>query len=653
VANGDIGVLFVTTPNTEGGVAADPTLTGTGASGWAVERMTDKNFFTGTQGSYLVGSIFTKTLTTADASVVLTVHIGGGGSGTIAAAGLVVEGGSAVSCGPTLGGVAENISSGDYPLTNSQINLPSIDCGPQDLVVIFCGARPFASVSLGDSEVYSGGYPTGFGSVAGTFLQNASQYELGPDAGLAYGAVIAAGSAANGGAQLLQLTYGSSTGISDGSGCIKVGGMLSIAPAGRAVTDLTPPLMQGCNYYAYGNSLLCWVGNTQNPTTELYAYPYGYLALSPYPQRLVWRLNPAHSNNFGLAGGWSPQICGYMYGAPNQPGSTSGGYNTQAAVGSLGGSFTPDPRCVLQSGTWLSNPSIAPQTLVTLDCAGDDIIGWNNTNNSGTNAKVQNGFINSLDSMIRLVRASTAVWWNQSGSGITSISYGGSWSTVTNANFGGGSATSSTTNGNTVTIVTTLPSVDLVMAAIDNANYGTPGASFTVKVNGTQVYSGTTSDQMQGLNGFAAFLSPAFSQMTVGNACYNMGAGTHTIVITQTSTGVLMFNGVLIPASTPPWILAHTVPYFSQANVFDNLPFPISNGAAVVDMFNGYISTVCGAFTDGYVQIFNSETGWDYNAWPTDPGGMTTLQDYVHFNDQGTALRANGMFRLMNEHIPA
>lgn len=136
--------------------------------------------------------------------------------------------------------------------------------------------------------------------------------------------------------------------------------------------------------------------------------------------------------------------------------------------------------------------------------------------------------------------------------------YGGTWLAVnSNTAFSGSAMVKTNADAATSTYVITLPStrrVHWITAAIDDAEYagtkgapygGTGGADYSIVVDGGTPKTGTTSNQHR----FGA-LDLCHSQMAVDLG--NLGAGSHTIVITSVGASKLLVDdGLIVESPTP------------------------------------------------------------------------------------------------------
>lgn len=575
VQNGDIGIVTCTSD----GASLFNT-----PSGWT---LIDWNYDQGSSGQIVVG-VYKKLLTTADASTTVTVARTSGTNSVMCLSGVVVKDGSDM-------GIALRL--GRDPLAtnpNGQtVRLGAVRPGPQDLVLALGGARGYLSTALTAPKIST--QPSGFTIHENRSVQNNVL-------AIAYASWICSGSASNANGTALTALLGDQS--------YRLGGMLTISPAGRRPTAKLPSSLIGAAIHGYGTSYLGF-------TSDAYAHPSEQIWYDRVARQMG---TPSENNNMGTPGAMATDVCGFAYGTVS--------YSTRAVNADTGFKVT-------QAGTWLSQPTRSG--LVLCDLFGNDGLQHRNTASSGTTAKRLAGARNAGDAFIRLIRASSMKMYNDA-----SIAYSAGWSNFSNTDYGGGTAKGTTTPGATVTITTTQTDIDLVLFAIDNANLTQTGASYSVTVNGSAFASGTTSDQMQ-KGGDSSFKQSAYCQMCV--PVRGMPAGTNTIVITHTGasgTG-LYFNGYLLPAGTPPWIVLNKLAHYSSS-LYSALGY--GGGDSDMDLYSQIAVDIAAQFPDGRVLLFDPlESGlWDYTT-------MVTSYDNVHLNDVGSAFYARGIAKLLQERV--
>lgn len=375
---------------------------------------------------------------------------------------------------------------------------------------------------------------------------------------------------------------------------------LALTPIGKPLTDAVPSALQGKPLRAYGESLFAWVAPSTNP-------PYKWFASAITADRIAHAIQPSDYENYALSGSFAADVCCFAYG--------SSAFNTRMLTGG------PSPLPWSRAGTWMA---LSDKTgLVIVDLLGNDAIHDQDASPS-TPTKSRAGATNFLDALVRLLRASSMV-----GPTDASIAYTGSWSSASVALAGNGAYKYTTTPGDKVTITVTQDSIDAVLLAVDDALASFPGASFSVKVDGSAFTTGTTSNQL-------AYKSSSYANTTAAQQCipvHGMGAGSHTIEITHTGTSgqVLCFNAYLIPSATPPLIQLNKLEHFDATALA-----AANTSNAIMDVYSGIVATVASRFTDGLVKVYDPLASglWDY---PT----MVNTQDNVHPLNKGTGFLAH------------
>lgn len=288
------------------------------------------------------------------------------------------------------------------------------------------------------------------------------------------------------------------------------------------------------------------------------------------------------------------------------------------------------------------------------------------------------GAWNASDALIRLLRSTTQV-----GCGDASHTYTGTWTDVSDTGYMGGAAKKTTVAGSKVTItVTDKDAVDLVLIAYDDTALGAAGSAFTVKVDGvvratqqtialnnattrggsgsTFTVKGTTSNQH---NNSGAYKNYKYCQMVI--SLTGIGSGTHTIEIAPTiASSEFVYNGYLIPAPVPPWILNAAFWQFPDSMYTSSLGFATAAvGKQTADWFNQIAAQVTAQFTDGRVIFFDpmawgsrdpvtqgaTPAGWQ--GWDTSV--HVSSGDSLHQSDLGHGFYAAKILRALNERIPA
>ena len=629
VSDGDIGILVAVNQTFQ--VFTTPT-------GWT---LLGTKYSVDLQTSALSAySVYKRVMSHTDTTINLVVPTSTVIVGVLA----IVAGGSDIGVGPAFS------SETDAP-AGSVVDFPAIIPGPQDLVLLCGGGKSYLSTSANSSKISSA--PTGFTIVKaqnGQVTVNAS-----PDVS----AFICSGPASA--FEDVTLTAPTPQQNVDG-GC-----SLTISPVSRRPTDQLPLSLQGASCHGYGNSYMTYVSaglsggggsNTRHFSEALYIERIGQQMGGPF-------------DFDGLGGGIAADICGGVFGTISNYYSRGAG-----AASGFGGSPSLDPSFAIKRAiTWLAKSNRSG--LVVLDCVGDDALA---EYQGGSPFPIRAGAMNATDAMIRCFRASSIVEDTDTGHSF-SPAYSGTWSNPSDPVFSGGSAHTSVAHGDTVTITTTQTDIDLVLLAIDNTANATPGASFSVTVDGVAWAStgnvggpgataGTTSNQMLQSTS-SNFAQSTYTQMCV--PCYNMGSGTHVIVITNTSTGgqILGFDGYLIKSTTPPVVVLCAIEHLDEAGSGDagingfsdfysgrtwssTLTGGIGVGTPIYN--NTMISAIPKLFSDGRVIMFDPLDNGDEDSagaytgiW--NPQTMINNGDYVHPLETGSAFYAHGIMRTLREQI--
>lgn len=548
----------------------------------------------------LRGTVFKKKLIAGDPNSSVT-FTGTGSANIICIAGACYQGAEDVGVAARFGDllISPGIDGGNTP------RIGAIACGPRDLIVTFGATKSWSSTDLNQAKISTAGtgYTIRANVGAAQFLQ------------FAYGAWLCDAPASQ---QMVTPTPSSPQ-------CFHIAGALALSPANRKPTHQLPGSLLGAALHAYGTSLLCYVApGTTSPSTPWYS-------AALWVDRIARQMGPVgtllEENNLGMAGGYAQEICGFAYGTVSYPTrGVSGGANA-----------------LNQAGTWMSMTNRTG--LVLLDTLGNDALNYRNTANGATMAKALASARNATDALVRLLRASS---YTHDSDG--SLTYAGTWTTVSANDLGGGACRSTTTPNSTVTFTTTQTDIDLVLLGIDNANAGAAGSNFTVTIDGVQVVDGTTSDQCKmsaGTSGSSPYNHAAYCQMCV--PLRGMAAGTKTIVVKHTGAAgqILRFDGYLVASATPPWIVLNKLGHFSPL-VYSSLGFGGSD--ADLDIFSATCDSIRAAHSDGKVLVFDpldpvaSGGVWDYTT-------MVNNTDFVHLTDVGAAHFKRGIVSKLQECV--
>ena len=444
--------------------------------------------------------------------------------------------------------------------------------------------------------------------------------------------------------------------------------MAPISPR-KVQTQQGPPSLDGLEVYNYSNSSgSCVVYNQADATRGCNTY-------RPWPERVARAFGPVNPhladgtprvNNMAMGGARAADICTAAYGTYSYTSVRAGSQNSPGQTNQF------NPQTLTQSA--LTGRLTA---LYTLDLIGNDFL------KLGTDDLTMAGGWNAMDALIRLIRSSSQI-----GAADPSHTYAGTWTDVTSDGYMGGAAKKTTVAGSKVTIaVTDVNKVNLVLIAYDDAAIGAPGSAFTVKVDGvtrttqqtitlqnasgrggsgsTFTVKGTTSNQHQSTGVYRNY---KFCQMTI--EVDNIGAGAHTIEVAPTITGgsEFVYNGYLIPAVTPPWIVSAMMWRLPNAT-YTAAPLSFATaalGKQTADWFNQMVQQVADQFTDKRVIVYDP-SGWGaWDSTPTTGDGslpagfqgwdaavMVSDGDGLHQSDIGCAFNAKRVLQLLNERLPS
>lgn len=584
VAAGDYGFIIV---NVAGSTCSTP-------SGWTLLGFNSDN------GPYSPGSevdlsVFMKILAAGDLGATVTFTIGS----AVTSAAVLYIAKNTNGIGVELA-MSQDVNPGQSGGATPRI--PGIYPGQNDLVVCFGGTKSFISLGTGTATLTTA--PSGF-----TIRENVSNAS-GVFA-LASGAWVCDGPASSAGVNTTLAPASNQD--------WNVSGVLTLTPTGRRPTNQLPASLRGAALHTYGESYQCYVG------CALAAAPWGLYACTTMTDRIRNQMGATVWKDFGLSGAFSGDISGYAYGTIV--------YNSQSLTGVIGSTS--------RAGTWSAETT--KTGLVIVDAIGNDAI--NDSNNSSgatarTSANSRVGATNALDALIRLIRSSSVVLHTDA-----SVAKSGTFSTLSKTDYAGGTACGTSTPGNTITITTTQQSIDLVMFAFDDAQFGSTGATFSVTVNGTLLTTGTESNQMA-RSASSVYNESPYTQMCV--PCYNMGSGTNTIVITHTGSSgqELYFNGYLVPSATPPIVLVNKYAHYSSTLYTTLASDGITCSDSQFDIYSAIIGTVVSRFTDGKVLYFDPlHSGeWNYTT-------MVNTQDDLHPLDNGIAFFTHGMMKVLSEQV--
>jgi hypothetical protein len=441
----------------------------------------------------------------------------------------------------------------------------------------------------------------------------------------------------------------------------------TLSPIPSRATDQQqgPPSLAGLEVYNYSNSSGSCVVYSQSDVTR------GCNTYRPWPERVQKAFGAVNAhladgtpkvNNMAMGGARAPDICSAAFGTRSYT-SVRAGSNDSA-----GQTNQYNPQVVTQ--TALPNRSTAG--LYTLDLLGNDFL------KLGTDDATMAGAWNASEALIRLIRASSAK--NVSDASHT---YTGTWTDVSSDGYMGGAAKKTTAPGAKVLIaLTDTNAIDLVLIAYDDAALGVAGSTFTVKVDGVTVptqqtitlqnassrggsgstftVKGTTSNQH---NNSGAYRNYKFCQMTV--SLTGIGSGSHTVTVEHagSSGNEFVYNGYLIPAATPPWIVNCSFWQFPDAT-YTGAPYNFASAAVgkqTADWFKQIAEQVSALFTDGRV-IFFDPLAWGARDPVTEgatPAGFqgwdtsvhVSAGDSLHQSDIGHGFYADRIIEILNQRI--
>lgn len=331
-----------------------------------------------------------------------------------------------------------------------------------------------------------------------------------------------------------------------------------------------------------------WVGGT-SPTSavegaNLYGFGNSYLAVvSPIAVRRYWeRLfawirtgNPANANR-GVSSSIASDISNFVHGT----------FSLATASGTL-------------TGTWA--PSANNRGIVIWEGIRNDA-GWDGI--SGSTARSRAGFVNGLDSALRLFRSQTAI--QDTTVGPPGFAFTGTWTSSANTKVPGGNSHSSTTPGDFATFTFTFTGTDADVTLL-GADTTITGAAFTVTIDGTDVtstlaaagYPTTTNAQMCETKNIAA--AP---WVPLAVPARGLSSGSHTVKITHAGTAgqSLFVCRALIPSPAPPTVI---VPKANQLgtgvntgyNSYVSLGNTLGSPSYTTDqIYNGLVETVLTRF---------------------------------------------------------
>lgn len=364
----------------------------------------------------------------------------------------------------------------------------------------------------------------------------------------------------------------------------------AVAPSGA---------LEGVSLWGFGNSYL-W----QNFSPSF--------CQRRYFDRISSQIRSGSANNGGISGFMAPDVANYMH-----------------------GTFTATTNHGTATGTW--TPAATTRGVVILDLVRNDA-GWDGVGTTKTRA----GFVNALDSIIRLVRSQSLL---QDTNG--AFVYTGTWTAQTgNTGIPGTTAHHTVTPGDKVTITTPVGTdFDLVSLGFDVS----AGAAFTVTVDGVDItatlaaagYPTTANNQCLSTK----FWVPANNWVPLSIPLRGLSNAAHTVVLTHAgaASSILYACRLLTPSPTPPSVIIIKA---NQLGSFGYNTTYAGNGSFATDqIYNGLIDSVVARFpSDGSIVTF------DPNAYGWNPSTMICSGDaqQLHHNDLGAACYAGGAMAVLN-----
>lgn len=285
--------------------------------------------------------------------------------------------------------------------------------------------------------------------------------------------------------------------------------------------------------------------------------------------------------------------------------------------------------------------------------------GWDGIS---TTAKSRAGFVNGLDSFLRLIRAGSSLQDTNA-----AFVYTGTWTNSPNVKVPGSNSHNTTTPGDHVTVTTPVGTdFDLIILGGDTTIVG---PAFTVTVDGVDITAALAAA------GFPVTANAQFSETKQVATCpwvplaiplRGLSNAAHTVVVTHAgSAGQTLFvNRLLTPSAAPPTVIinkANQLPAGGYANYVTNGNALGSPSFATDQIYNGLIDTVVARFgavttltssakaiADRSIVVFDPmAAGWD----PTTMIASTDAS-HIHPNDKGMGCYADGLRAALNALSP-
>lgn len=562
-----------------------------GDTGFVVLVVTDSTVITPPAG---MGGV---TYTPNGSGVKIGLYAGivsGGGPGGTLAFGLSTNNASASITFTVTGTSGYSVRPHVYLSTTTEVandrppRFPSMKAGPQDLVVYISGAQSSLSTNLNGPLVSTP--PSGM-----TVLESASAQNNALIVARGITLMTALGRS------IQSETYDTNQASHN------VGIAFALAPMSPRWADMEKvPSALGTQINFYGTSSGAHV---ERPEVN-----WGYNSRSPWPKRMTDAFgNNVQSTNYSTPGAKAADICAFIYGTATR--------STEAVTGNA--------LAVVRAGT--HNPA-SPCKIFCADMGGNNVIG------NETSAKALLGIAHAVRSFCYLVRAGTAILHNN-----VNVTKGGTWTTPVSNGVMGGQAAQTTVPGSTWALaVTGQAELGLVLTGGDNDATGTTGSTYRVLVDGVQVATGTTHNQMQQTN-WGAGDNYRFVQMLIRVPLPNNGAHTVTVEHTGSNGHILQVQGALYPKADAnlPWVVQYLLHRNTSAEAAYGYTW------AGQQAIHQVIRDVAAEFTDGRVIV------WDPNASGRWNPATMVASDFVHQNEEGHVVYAWEPMRMLLERVAA
>lgn len=406
--------------------------------------------------------------------------------------------------------------------------------------------------------------------------------------------------------------------------------------------ERVPKSLQGKPFYCYGTSNTCMITRYDVDGGDFYPDEPKWTTQNSWPDWLQKIIDPNYlGNHMGVGGTNACDNVTFAFGSDVAP--------TRAASADL---LWTDVCQINQVGTWKNQTNRDMGGLVMLDIFGNDIL-----YEASPTAQVRDGVQIAADTMCRLLRSKHIRPYNYTGT-TTSGPWVANNGPATSGALDSGTAYRSTQIGDTITIVTSEPHIDLLIMARDEANDPDiqGAANYSVKVDGVTVATGTTSNRLR-LGNSAIYNSYHMCQMAIP---LDLGGGSHTIVLTNEGPhpNSLWYQGYLVPKTVDaeiPWIVLMGMQKVAP-------PLDTNGAQAGMAAYLPIMQSVADQFPDGKVLVYDPMASGEWEAGPymqsgavgqagVNADGAFTL-DKIHMNNNGHAWFARDILRFLNERIP-